>query len=54
LLLLIIIVSIWHADRFKPGPTTWVWYAVCLAGVLAFGVALLLRPDRMLTQGAAA
>ena len=54
MLLLIIGVSFWHADRFKLGPATWAWYAVCLAGVVAFGVALLRRPGRLLTQGAVA
>ncbi len=54
MLLLIIGVSIWHADRFKPGPVTWAWYAVCLAGAAAFGLALLRRPGGLLTQGAMA
>ena len=54
MMLLIIGVSFWHADRFKPGPTTWVWYALSLAGVVAFGVALLRRPGQRLKQGVAA
>jgi hypothetical protein len=43
MLLLIIIVSLYHSDRFKPGPPTWVWYSVCLIGALAFAAALLDR-----------
>jgi len=54
MLLLIVGVSIWHFDRFKPGPTTWAWYALCLAGVVGFGRALLRRPGRRFTQGAVA
>jgi len=54
MLLLIIGVSFWHAYRFKPGPSTWAWYALCLAGVAAFGVALLRRPGRLFSKGAIA
>ena len=54
MLLLIVGVSFWHADRFKPGPVTWGWFALCLAGVVGFGAVLLRRPGRRLTQGAMA
>jgi hypothetical protein len=54
MLLLIVGVSFWHADRFKPGPATWAWYALCLAGMAAFGVALLRRPDWLPAKGAIA
>jgi len=54
MLLLIIGVSLLHADRFKPGPVTWAWYVLCLAGMAGFGVALLWRSGRRLTQGAMA
>jgi len=48
MLLLIITVSLYHSDRFKPGPPTWVWYSVCLIGAIGFAAALLhrLRTDR--------
>ena len=54
MLLLIIGASLLHADRFKRGPVTWAWYALCLAGVVAFGVALLRRPSARIAQGAVA
>lgn len=54
MLLLIIGVSYWHADRFKPGLATWAWYALSLIGAVAFGAALLRRPTERLTQGAVA
>lgn len=54
MLLLIIGVSWWHAERFKPGPATWGWYVLCLAGVVGFGMALLWRSGRRVTQGAMA
>lgn len=36
MLLLIAGVSLYHADRFKTGPPTWIWYAVCAVGIAAF------------------
>jgi hypothetical protein len=54
MLLLILGVSFWHADRFKPGPATWAWYAFCLAGVTGFSMALLRWTRRRLAQGAIA
>ena len=53
MLLLILGVSFWHADRFTPGPASWAWYAFCLAGVAGFGVALRSTRRRQ-TQGASA
>jgi hypothetical protein len=47
MLLLVIIVSLYHADRFKPGLATWVWYSLCLAGALAFAAALIRRPRQL-------
>lgn len=52
MLLLIIAVSLYHADRFKPGPTTWVWYSLCLAGAMAFTAALVRRPRQLTARGA--
>jgi len=51
MLLLIVGVSLWHSDRFKPGLTTWVWYACCLASIGAFGAALWRRPDQRAVKG---
>jgi hypothetical protein len=53
MLLLIIAVSVYHAARFKPGPPTWLWYGLCIAGVVALTVALVRRPRRIVTKGAA-
>jgi hypothetical protein len=52
MLLLIIAVSLYHADRFKAGPATWLWYGLCLAGIVAFTIALLRRPQHNAAQGA--
>ena len=43
MLLLIIAVSLYHNDRFKPGPPTLVWYSLCAIGVVAFAGVLLYR-----------
>jgi hypothetical protein len=43
MLLLIIGVSLYHSDRFKPGPPTLVWYSVCAIGAVAFAAALVYR-----------
>jgi hypothetical protein len=53
MLLLIIGVSLWHLDRFKPGLPIWAWYALCAAGVVAFGAAWLRHPGRLAAKGAA-
>jgi hypothetical protein len=37
---LILLVSVLHSSRFKPGPVTWLWYGLWLAGVIAFSVPL--------------
>jgi hypothetical protein len=50
MLLLIIAVSLYHADRFKAGPSTWLWYGLCLAGTLAFATALIRRPQHATAQ----
>jgi hypothetical protein len=52
MLVLIVAVSLIHADRFKAGPETWIWYGFCLAGVLVFVGALIWRPRRLATSGA--
>jgi hypothetical protein len=52
MLLLIIAVSLYHADRFKAGPSTWLWYGLCLAGIMAFAMALIRRPQHTAAQGA--
>jgi hypothetical protein len=54
MLLLIIAVSFYHADRFKAGPATWLWYALCLMGTVAFAIALIRRPQHTPAQGAVA
>jgi hypothetical protein len=52
MLVLILAVSAYHIDRFKAGPAAWVWFGLCLAGALAFAIALIRRPQRALAQGA--
>ncbi len=52
MLVLIVAVSLIHADRFKAGPETWSWYGFCLAGVLVFVGALVWRPRQLATSGA--
>ena len=54
MLLLIIAVSLYHADRFKAGPATWLWYGFCLAGIVAFAIALIRRTQHTAAQGAIA
>ena len=44
MLLLIIVVSLYHRDRFGAGPATWVWSGLCLIGVIGFALPLLQRP----------
>jgi hypothetical protein len=51
MLLLIIAVSLYHADRFKTGPATWIWYGLCLAGALAFAAVLIRRPRQVVAPG---
>ena len=54
MLLLIIAVSLYHADRFKTGLTTWIWYGLCLAGALAFAAVLIRQTRQIAAQGAVA
>jgi hypothetical protein len=54
MLLLIVAVSLYHADRFKSSPVTWLWYGLCLAGIVAFASALIRRPQHTTAQGAVA
>ena len=51
MLLLIVGISLWHGDRFKPGISAWVWYACCLASISAFGAALLRRLGQRAVTG---
>lgn len=51
MLLIIIIVSLLHFSRFKPGLPTWTWFALCLAGVIAFAIAWLRRPGLTAARG---
>jgi len=53
MLILIVVVSLIHADRFKGGAETVIWYGLCLAGVMALGLALLWGPRRLAAGGAA-
>lgn len=39
-LLLVLLVSLLHLGRFRPGLATWIWFACCIGGALAFGLAL--------------
>jgi len=43
-LLLIVAVSLYHRDRFGAGPATWVWFGLCIIGLIGFAVPLLLNP----------
>ncbi len=52
MLLLIIGVSLYHADRFKPGPPAWAWYALCVGGAVAFALALARGMRQPAAQGA--
>jgi hypothetical protein len=52
MLLLVIGVSLYHADHFKAGLPTWVWYSLWLAGALAFAAALARRPRQLAARGA--
>jgi hypothetical protein len=54
LLVLVVVVSVVHADRFRPGPATWIWYAFCLGGAIAFAGALLRHRSRPALGGATA
>lgn len=51
MLLLILAVSLVHAERFKPGPSTWLWYAICAGAAVAFAAALLWRSHTAAPQG---
>jgi hypothetical protein len=44
MLLLIIGVSRWHADRFGGGLATWIWYGICITGVFGLSAAVLRQP----------
>lgn len=51
MLLLIIAVSLYHADRFKTGLTTWMWYGLCLAGALVLAAVFIRRPRQIAARG---
>jgi len=51
MLLLIIAVSLYHADRFKTGLATFMWYGLCLAGAFAFAAILIRRPRQIAARG---
>jgi hypothetical protein len=38
---LVLIVSLIHVDRFKPGAPTWIWLAAFALGALTSGVGLI-------------
>ena len=52
MLILIVAVSVIHADRFKAGPQTFIWYGLCLAGIVALTGALVRGPRRLAASGA--
>jgi hypothetical protein len=52
MLILIVAVSVIHADRFKAGPQTIIWYGLCLAGVVVLIGALVWGPRRLAASGA--
>jgi hypothetical protein len=54
LLVLVVVISLLHADRFRPGLTTWIWYAFCCAGAVAFAGVLLRRSGRLTLGGSRA
>jgi hypothetical protein len=43
LLVLILVASLVHLDRFKPEPVTWVWFAAFSVGAVVFAAALARR-----------
>ena len=47
--LLILGVSVLNNGRFKPGPSTWVWYSLWILGVIAFVIPLVQRPGAPVT-----
>jgi hypothetical protein len=51
MLVLIVAVSVIHADRFKAGPQTVIWYGLCLAGIVALIGALIRGPRRLAASG---
>ena len=51
-LVLVLVVSLLHLDRFRPGVSTWLWFGFCLAGVAVFTRALLARTGRQALSGA--
>jgi len=51
MLILVIVVSVIHRDRFVAGPATWIWYSLCAIGILAFATALIRRPRALMAQG---
>jgi hypothetical protein len=50
MLLLIIGVSLYHLDRFGAGLTTWVWFSLCVIGVIGFGIPLVRPPNQLRQQ----
>ncbi len=51
LLLLVVVVSLLHIDRFRAGPATWLWFAFCLIGAAAFATVLLRRSGQPALRG---
>jgi hypothetical protein len=51
MLVLVVIVSLVHFDRFRPGVATWLWFGFCLAGIAAFAAALLRRTRQAALRG---
>jgi hypothetical protein len=50
LMVLVLLASAIHLDRFKPEPVTWVWFAAFGVGACALGLALLLQRTPGLSQ----
>jgi len=52
MLVLIVLVSLYHRDRFGAGPATWVWAGLCLFGLIGFALPLLWRPKSLVQREA--
>ena len=42
LMVLVLVASVLHLDRFKMGPVTWLWFGAFTLGALAFAAALVI------------
>ena len=51
LVVLVVLASLLHIDRFRAGPATWLWFALCLVGAAAFAALLLRRSGQPALRG---